>query len=332
MKNNKTKHMVDFQSLNRTDPIARDFWAYGAASIAMTWMKATPGNEYVIEGLENLPREPAIVAMNHSHMFDFLALRAPLLFKGHTFVSWVKARNYRSPAMAAFLARTGNVPICSRGYIIAADYFELFGERMGEDEYRSLRDHVDTGVELPPGKRYDIIQSRARPMLGWGFNASGMTYRDAIQGVYAGFMQTSMRLTRQGINRGDKVHIYPQGTVASRLTRGRPGVIQAALAFGLPIVTVGVSGAREGYVATTPRPRRNAGKIVVRIGETLHVDRSDFPSDFKPFDHAHERLYDDALMRHTDRVMGSLNALLDEDERLDPTEDVALKKGLKRFF
>ncbi len=328
----KTKNMIDLQSLNATDPIARDFWAYGAASIAVAWMRATPGNEYVIEGLENLPREPVIVAMNHSHMFDFLALRAPLLFKGHTFVSWVKARNYKHTGMNVFLSRTGNVPICSRGYIIAADYFELFGERMGEDEYRALRDHIDTGVELPPGKRYDIIQSKARPMLGWSFNANAMTYREGIQAAYSEFMQTSLRLTRQGINRGDKVHIYPQGTVASRLTRGRPGIIQAALAFGLPIVPVGVSGARDGYVATTPRPKRGAGSIVVRIGEVMDIDRSAFPGDFKAFDHEYEKRYDDVLMKETDKVMAGMNALLDPEDQFDPSEDVALKKGLKRFF
>ena len=324
--------MIDFNSLNATQPIASDLWAYGAAAISVASFKLFPGVDIRVEGLERLPDEPVIVAMNHTHMFDFLPLRAPLLFKGKTFVSWVKARAYKSPAMATFLSNTGNVPLCSRGYIMAADYFDLFGERIDETTYRALRDHVDRGHELPDDPRFDRLRSTPRDMLGWQFNPSGMSYRDSIQSVYYELMQISLRLTRRCINRGDHVHIYPQGSVAAQLIPGRVGMVQAALAFGLPIVTVGVSGTREVFAKPgVPFPSA-PGQIIVRFGHMHLVPREDYPEDFRPFHPIDEKRHRAKLMAHTQTVMEDLNAQLEPRYQWADDMHSDAKVGVNRFF
>lgn len=324
--------MIDFQRLNSIQPIANQRWATTFASLGVMTMKLPPGVSIRIENLEQLPDEPVIVAMNHTHMFDFVALRAPLFFKKRTFVSWVKARAYKSPHMNLFLSKTGNVPLCSRGYIMAADYFDLFGERIDEETYRHLRAHVDHGQPLPDGPKFERLQSIARPMLGWQFNPSGISYRESIQSVYYELMQISLRLTRRCINRGDHVHVYPQGSVAAQLIPGRIGTVQAALAFGLPIVTVGVSGFREVFCHPTNPVPMGQGEVVVCFGNMHMVPREEFPEDFRPFHPVDEQRQRSKLMAYTQTIMQDLNAQLEPSYQWADDMQSDAKVGVNRFF
>lgn len=324
--------MITIDSLNATESIASTRWAYAAAGISMASFMMRAGASVEIEHLDRLPREPVIVAMNHTHTFDFLALRAPLLFKGRTFVSWVKSRAYNVPHMNLFLSNTGNVPLCSRGYLIAADYFDLFGERIDESTYRALREHVDHGVVLPDSPVFEKLVSAPRAMLGWQFNPSGTTYRAAIESLYYEMMQISLRLTRRCINRGAHVHIYPQGSISGQLTPGRAGIIQAALAFGLPIMTVGVSGTREAFISSSsPFPKRK-GRINVRFGNLHMIPRDEFPDDFRPFHPVDERKHRTRLQAHTQTVMEDLNEQLTPDYQWADDMHSDAKTGINRFF
>ena len=326
--------MITIDSLNATESIASSPWAYTTAGISMASFLMPTRASIEIEQLERLPHDPVIVAMNHTHKFDFLALRAPLLFKGRTFVSWVKSRAYMVASMNTFLSNTGNVPLCSRGYIIAADYADLFGERIDEQTYRAIREHVDRGAALPQTPVFEKLQNTPRAMLGWQFNPSGPTYRAAIESLYYEMMQISLRLTRRCINRGDHVHIYPQGSISGQLTPGRSGIIQAALAFGLPIMTVGVSGTRETFISNSvPFPKRKgAGNITVRFGNLHMIPREDFPDDFRPFHPVDERKHRTRLQAHTQTVMEDLNEQLTPAYQWADDMQSDAKTGVNRFF
>lgn len=323
--------MIDIDNLNNIESIADPTWAYTTAGLSMLTFMMTPGARIRIENLERLPKEPVIVAMNHTHMFDFLPLRAPLLFKGKTFVSWVKSRAYKSAHMGLFLSQTGNVPICSRGYIIAADYFDLFGERIDEETYRALRNHADRGLPLPQDPKFERIQFTPRAMLGWQFNPSGTSYQEAIEAVYYEMMQISLRLTRRCINRGDHVHIYPQGSISGQLTPGRSGIVQAALAFGLPVLTVGVSGTREAF-RSSKSFLPGKGEIVVRFGNMHMVPRDEFPADYRPFHPADERKHQSRLLLHTQKIMEDLNEQLEPEYQWADDMKSDAKTGINRFF
>ena len=323
---------IDLPSLTQLDAKADDLWAYGSAFIANTLYFLAPGSQVRYENLEGLPEHPVIVATNHTQFYDFMPLRAPLLFQGHSFVSWVKARAYRSWRTASYLSRVGCVPICSRGYILAGDFFGTLDRRPTEDEYRKLRDHVDKGVALPKAEPYLTLQNKARSILGAAFDPGQTTYANAIRELFYQMMMLTIEKTQEGVERGDHVHIYPQGSIAQRLIPGKTGVIEAALALDLPILAVGINGCRESFWGKTPVivPRK---KTTVRFDTVLtHVNRSDFPPEYRPFHPDDTDAYRPILQRYTDRVMERLNTLLDADHQWAPDRRSDAKSGVARFF
>ncbi len=325
--------MVTIDTLIKTESIANTFCSYLGAGISVVSFKLARGASVRLEGLERLPKAPVIVAMNHTHMMDFLPLRTPLLFKGKTFVSWVKARNYHNPAMRQFLSYTGNVPICSRGYIIAGDLQQLAGKLEDESVYRALRDHVDKGVALPEGPLFDRIQNERRSILGWDFDPSTSTYREAIQATYYEMMQHALRLTQRGVDRGDHAHIYPQGTRSKQLTPGRNGIIQAAIALNLPILPVGVSRTLEVFKApNSPWPKPHSGEIIVRFGEVMAIPRDELPYDYRPFHPLDERQHRATLDGHIQDVMQRLNGLLEPEYQWADDLQGSVKQGISRFL
>lgn len=324
---------ITLDTIRKIDPIARNSWAYTTAGLSVLWFKATPGVSVRMEGIEKLPREPVVVAMNHTHMFDFLPLRAPLLFKKHSFVSWVKARSYKPWHLGEFLARTGNIPICSRGYILAADYHELFGEMMSEDEYATLRAYLGGKLdELPAGERFDMLQNTKRHIVGKLYEPSRQTYRKASVSLYYELMHHALEMTRKGVDRGDHVHIYPQGTISSQLTPGHTGIIQAASALKLHVIPVGVSGTIEGFDGVTPKPKRSGGEIVVRFGDLIHIPSDVLPKDYRPFHPEDEARYKPHMERHVHTIMEGLNHVCEPDYQWAPDLKSDAKQGIDRFF
>ena len=323
---------IDLPALQQLDARAEDLWAYGSAFISNTLYFVSPGAQVQYEGLEGLPDSPVIVATNHTQFYDFLPLRAPLLFRGYSFVSWVKARAYRSMRTAKYLSKVGCVPICSRGYILAGDFFATLERRPTEEEYRRLRDHVDRGVALPKEEPYLTLQNKARPILGWAFDPAALSYAKAVRELFYQMMTLTIEKTQQGVDRGDHVHIYPQGSIAQRLIPGKTGVIEAALALNLPILAVGINGCRDSFWGKTPLivPQK---KTVVRFDHLLtHVDRGDFPPDYRPFHPDDTDACRPTLQRYTDQVMERLNTLLDPDHQWAEDRQSDAKSGVARFF
>ena len=329
------KSPIDLEIMNAFDPIARPIWAWGAASIAMGIFKTSPGTTIAFHNLEALPKDrPVIVAMNHTQFYDFLPLRAPLLFRGHRFVSWVKARAYRSSKASGFLMRTGNIPISSKGYIVASDFYDLFQRAPTDEEYEHLRLHLNYNQPFPEKDAiFEKLQFEPREILGRHFNPSRETWRQAIREIFYEFMTLTVEKTRRCVERGDHVHIYPRGTIAPRLIPGKTGIIQTALALDLPILAVGVSGCREAYYKGTPLTYPNS-RFVVRFGDELyHVPRNEFPDDYRPFHPDDEMAHRAKLQRHVDVIMDRINALVEPEYQWADDDALAeVKRGVERFF
>lgn len=324
---------IDLNVLRELDPKPNPLVAWGSAAIFMGLLKGSPGSRVTFEGLENLPQRPVIIAMNHTQFYDFLPLRAPLLFRGRRFSSWVKARAFREERVKRFLLSTGNIPLCSRGYILASDFYSLFTRRPTEDEYRAMRRHLDHGELLPEGDVFSRLEHTPRAILGRPFSPPEESWRGAMRETYYELMTAAIDHARRCVERGDHIHIYPQGTIAARLISGKIGIIQTAIALDLPILPVGVSGCREAFYKGTPMVRPNS-HMIVRFGATPYsVPREEFPPNFRPFHPDDEPLYRDRLQRHVDIIMEQLNLLLEPDYQWGPdrqSEDA--KQGVDRFF
>jgi 1-acyl-sn-glycerol-3-phosphate acyltransferase len=299
-------NLEDFQ---RADPFGSPLWSGTVFSLASALFGLTR-TRVVIEGLGDQLDTPAIVAMNHSHKYDWLPVRHALWTRHRmNLVTWIKARAYRG-LEGVFLRRTGNIPLSSRGYLIASEHHATRGRRPTEAEYRALRAHVDAGEPLPDDLQRDP------------------GYRAEIRERYAHTMQATLLHARSAMARGHHMHIYPQGSVSSRLTPGRVGVIQAALALELPIVPLAVSGAREALWGPIPR----GGTITIRVGAARRVAPDLVPQGFRPFHADHEHAQRFALQGEVDRLMERLNALLDPPYRWAPDRLSDAKRGVARFY
>jgi 1-acyl-sn-glycerol-3-phosphate acyltransferase len=70
---------------------------------------------------------------------------------------------------------------------------------------------------------------------------------------------------------GDLVAVYPEGTRSpdGRLYRGRTGVARLALAAGVPVIPVGVTGTEKIQPIGSRLPRLGVRGAVIRFGEPL---------------------------------------------------------------
>ena len=73
---------------------------------------------------------------------------------------------------------------------------------------------------------------------------------------------------------GDMVAVYPEGTRSpdGRLYRGRTGAARLALAAGVPIIPVGVTGTDKVQPIGQPYPKLVGwGKVTIRFGKPIEV-------------------------------------------------------------
>ena len=282
---------------------------------------------FEVEGWERLPDGPAIYVTNHTHWLDWIGMRWVCIRRGRTLCNWVKPRTYEE-GWSTFLDYTGNIPVVSRGYLIAADIRQLTGRAPTEAEYRTIRDLLDHGTPLPDHGVFAEVQTRPRETLGRSFEPSRETYREHLESLFHQMMQVTVEKTRTLLRDGMALSIYPQGVTSMRLTRGHPGAIQAALALGLPLVPFGVSGFPQCWDGKKLLPARG-GTVRLRVGEPWTVA---LPSH-APFLPASEREHAVALQSMTDDMMNRINNLLDPEHMRSESEPDALDvNGVERFI
>ncbi|MFI2712780.1 lysophospholipid acyltransferase family protein [Micromonospora sp. NPDC018662] len=98
---------------------------------------------------------------------------------------------------------------------------------------------------------------------------------------------------------GDLVAVYPEGTRSpdGRLYRGRTGAARLAVAAGVPIIPVGVTGTDKAQPIGTRVPRPGRAKITIKFGKPL-----DFTG--RPDDRTSLRAMTDELMSEIQKLTG----------------------------
>jgi hypothetical protein len=254
------------------------------------------------------PTAPVLYATNATQKYDFLTFRSTMARRGQRVVTVTKAKNYHVAWMRPVLARTGVIPLASKGYVLLLDASQTLGRPLRSEEYRALRDYLDGRApqpELPDCARLFTVP---RDLFGVAFVPGLVPLRAVWRRAYKTLLGESLRLARTAVAAGWSVHIYPEGTVSPRLGVGRPGAMQFARALGVPVVPVGMSGCPEAYRGTTPMPR--GAEVVLRFGAAYTPDLSGLDPDFVPFDPDHEDRARPVLQAATDDLMRRLDALL----------------------
>nr|WP_228532677.1 lysophospholipid acyltransferase family protein [Micromonospora sp. ANENR4] len=98
---------------------------------------------------------------------------------------------------------------------------------------------------------------------------------------------------------GDLVAVYPEGTRSpdGRLYRGRTGTVRLAIAAGVPIIPVGVTGTDKAQPIGTRIPRPGRAKITMKFGKPL-----DFTG--RPDDRTSLRAMTDEMMAEIQKLSG----------------------------
>ncbi len=108
-------------------PIGQVF--FGHAVLAPNY-NFLPGIDIRIEGIEKIPNEPVIYAMNHTDRFNYFPFMYKMWKLKERYITvWVKGKYYESPIAATFMELTSNLPTVSRGYIITKDFALTIGRR-----------------------------------------------------------------------------------------------------------------------------------------------------------------------------------------------------------
>ncbi len=307
-------------------------WCTNAVRLLFTANVGLARTRIRVEGWERLPPSPVLVATNATQKNDFMAFRWAAHQRGRPCVTVTKAKNYHQAAMGFVLRRVGVVPIASKGYFLLLDFSRQVGRRPTDAEYRALRDHLDRGLPLPDGAPFDDLRRAHRRLLDRDFDPGREDWRAFQRRLYAESLAETLRLSREAVRAGFDVQMYPEGTVAPRLGRGRHGVVQLAWALGLPIVPVGMSGCPDAFAGDSPLLRLRGGDVTIRVGEPLALPPDLLPAGFRPFHPEDEAASRAALEGFVGaRLMPAIDALLDPPFR-HVEGDTFAGKGTRAFL
>lgn len=331
--------MLDAETLRAVKlhkaPFGQKFVAWSFLWPVYNFPKKT---EIVIEGLENLPDRAVILAMNHTDKYNYWPFQYRLYRSGvpRFTATWVKGKYYQNPWMARFMMATNNIPVPSRGYIIASRFAEAIGRAPEATEYRVLRDLVDG--RRSPG---ELNPDEHGGDLGRFFETYGRTHSaESVTETVARFdaefdevMREVVRLNQEAMFEHDcNLLIFPEGTRSLRLSKGRTGMAQMAQHLGATIVPVGCSGSDKVYPGSSPFPK--GGRVVYRMGKPLEPHGPELAphrvtAPFTPLTRAAGEKYHASFQAITDIVMDRINALLDPEYQYGEATGV---KGVERFL
>lgn len=288
-----------------------------------------PRRTYIaVEGLDNIPQDrPVFLAMNHTDRFNYWPLQYFMHREGLRYTAtWVKGKYYQNPLMAWLMDRAGNIPLPSRGYVVANGFQQATGRPPSGDEYRALRNLVD-------GKPGDA----PLPAVAAWLDASGGpdVWADERRRLFTDMMSEVMRINRDALDVGLHILVFPEGTRRLRLGPGHTGLVQAAWHLGATIVPVGCNGSHRVYPGNSPSAR--GGNIVYRVGPPLKPDGPELghltvTTPYTPFTLAATAAHGQAFRAGTDVVMDHIATLLDEEHQRAKGDDGAgAGGGAKRF-
>jgi hypothetical protein len=321
--------MMDLALFDSHDPTIGEGWAKTA-----TWVLgrlfAFKSVEVRFEDGDRIGREPSILACNATHQYDVVPIRYGLRVAGHDVTTLSKGKNYHGLAIRTASAKWGSIPLVSRGYIIVMDFQATFARKPSDSEYHAIRAYIDNGVPLPEGEVFEVVAGRARSVLGLPFNPSESTYRSCAHALYREMMGRTLGLCRRAIAQGYSLQMFPQGSSATRLSKGHIGAVQLARALHQPLLPIGVNGCLDvfpgrGRFAMAP------GTVLLRVGEPFVPDLTALPDDFESFHPEHERLHHAVLEAQTALLMERINDLLDARYQWAPDQQSDGAAGTRRF-
>ncbi len=273
------------------------------------------------------PGGPYLFAANSSHKYDLLGFRYELRKLGFEALTVSKGKNYHGAPMRFMSTQLGSLPLTSRGYILTMDFLNTFERRPSESEYRALRALVDGQTDATPESLQPFLQT-SRSVLGARFDPKELPYPRFVCALYEEMMQETLRIGRAAIKGGWNVHVFPQGSVSTRLSKGRIGAVQLAHALDLTVVPVGLSGFPKLHRGRNS-PLLGSGEVVIRFGAPYRLEP--MPPSFSAFRVEHERRYSAPLQARTDDLMERINALLDPEYQWSTDRTSDGKSGVARF-
>lgn len=334
--------MLDLPRLKRIRLMKRPI---GQVFFASTVLKPNydrfPGIDIELQGMDKIPHEPVIFAMNHTDRFNYFPFMYKLWKLEDRYITvWVKGKYYENPAVGTFMELTSNLPTVSRGYIITKDFTLTMGRRPTESEYDALRALVnaEAAPDLDPsdidasGVPVKLLTTK-RNILGVEFDPADGSYAAGINRVFDAMMREFVRLNERSFELGLDLLVFPQGTRSIRLPAGRIGMMEVALRYKKTIVPIGCNGCDLVYTGSVPIGRK--GKIVYRIGEPITYDElSDFHIDepYEPFTAEAEHAHRDKFQGAVDVVMNRINDLLDPEYQFSDDLQSTGVRGTSRFI
>lgn len=289
------------------------------------------------EGVNNVPDEPVIFAMNHTDRFNYWPLQYALWRRrGRYTATWVKGKYYETPVVGFFMEMTNNIPTVSRGYLITKDFIKCLGRRPSNAEYTAVRawvNAVSRGESVPPpAEAPREILERPRDILGVRFYPQRESYAAAIDGLFRRMMRRFVELNEEAAELGLDLLIFPEGTRSVRLSKGRPGLAQIAMHLERTVVPVGCNGTDLIYPGSSPFAR--SGRAVYRFGAPVRPEDSVAWVDrgtFAPFTAEAEREHQKAFQAYVDDIIERIDPLLDERYQFGVTPDSESVVGSDRF-
>jgi 1-acyl-sn-glycerol-3-phosphate acyltransferase len=333
--------MLDLPRLKRIKlmkrPIGQVFFGHTVLGPNYNFL---PGVDIRVEGIEKIPNEPVIYAMNHTDRFNYFPFMYRMWKLKERYITvWVKGKYYEGPLVGAFMELTSNLPTVSRGYIITKDFTLTMGRRPKQAEYDTLRELVNK--EAAPDQDANTVDLSTLPrelletprnILGVEFDPSVCSYAVGINRVFTAMMAEFVRLNERSFDLGLDLLVFPQGTRSIRLPRGRIGMMEIALRYKKTIVPIGCNGCDHVYTGSLPIGK--SGTIEYRIGDPIsYEDLADFhiDEDYAPFSAEAEHLHRDKFQGAVDLVMDRINDLLDPEYRFSDDLQSTGVRGTSRF-
>jgi 1-acyl-sn-glycerol-3-phosphate acyltransferase len=334
--------MLDLPRLKRIRLMKRPIGQvlFGHSVLTLNY-KYLPGIDIQVEGIDKIPNEPVIYAMNHTDRFNYFPFMYKMWKLKQRFMTvWVKGKNYETPFLSTFMELTSNIPTVSRGYIITKDFTLMMDRRPTQAEYDTLRalvnneaardEHpIPTDASTVPKELFETKRS----ILGMDFDPSECSYAVGINRVFAAMMVEFVRLNERSFDLGLDLLVFPQGTRSIRLPRGRIGMMQVALRYKKTIVPIGCNGSDLVYTGSLPIGK--PGTIVYRVGDPIpYEDLSNFhiDEDYAPFSAEAERTHRDKFQGAVDFVMARINDLLDPEYQFSDDLQSTGVRGTSRFM
>jgi 1-acyl-sn-glycerol-3-phosphate acyltransferase len=293
--------------------------------------------EIVVEGVENFPKDRGVFfAMNHTDAYNYWPFQYWMYRNHHRFTAtWIKGKWVEKKLRGRFLLASNNIPVPSRGFVIAKNFQELTGRAPKEAEYRALRNLVDgprdQDARVPPD-----VPTEVEAFVEKFSEGSGLVgFLSRFDSLFGAMMAEVIRLNREALDElALNVLVFPQGTRSKRLSKGHIGLAEMASHLGHAVVPVGCSGSDHLY--PTSKPFSQGGRVIYRIGEPLELDSPPLaahrvPSDVLPFS-PQSRKYAPNYEAITRVVMDRIDGLLEPEYRYSEDGSSDGVSGVDRFL